>query len=251
MKETYGILGFGNAPKTVIEAALNDIGTKLRYVVPWYGKVTDGLEVVYDWLLDNEADFMIVSSESGKDVPRLLAEKAEVIEKVKDVNFKILKTLKDKEIPGISLIMWDQDDEDESVRISSMSIDMALPTLELTNGLVPIIVDGGDTPSPVKDVIKKALVTDEELPEIGEASYDRETLEVMPAALVKRMAKDKGITTRTKEEAIDALSPKVDDQQDIGSIIVLLRDGTELGFNATPEMLIKIMELVVSSQKQW
>lgn len=247
MKETYGILGFGNAPKTVIEAALNDIGTKLSYVVPWYGKVTDGLEVVYDWLLDNEAEFIIISTEGGKAVPKVLAEKAEAVEKAKDVNFKILKTLKSKEVPGISLIMWDQENEDESIRISSMSIDMDLPTLELTNGLVPIIVDGEPTETP-----KKVPVSDDELPEIGEASYDRETLEVMPAALVKRMARDKGIATRTKEEAIEALAPKPEGaQEDIGSIIILMKDGTELGFNATPEIMTKIMELVVSSQRQW
>jgi len=248
MKETYGILGFGNAPKTVIEAALNDIGTKLNYVVPWYGKVTDGLEVVYDWLLDNEADFTIISVETGKAVPKVLSEKAEAVEKVKDVDFKILKTLRSKEVPGISLIMWDQENEEESVRISSMSIDMDLPTLELTNGLVPIIVD-----SEPKEEVRQSPISDDELPEIGEASYDRETLEVMPAALVKRMARDKGLATRTKEEAIEALSPKTGPgaQDDIGSIIVLMKDGTELGFNATPEILTKIMELVVSSQKQW
>lgn len=246
MKETYGILGFGNAPKTVIEAALNDIGTKLSYVVPWYGKVTAGLEIVYDWLLDNEAEFIIVSVETGKAVPKILAEKAEAVEKAKDVDFKILKTLKSKEVPGISLIMWDQENEEESVRISSMSIDMDLPTLELTNGLVPIVVDGDQVEEP-----KRAPVADDELPEIGETSYDRETLEVMPAALVKRMARDKGIMTKTKEQAIDALSPKHSPQDDIGSIIVLMKDGTELGFNATPEILTKIMELVVSNQKAW
>lgn len=246
MKETYGILGFGNAPKTVIEAALNDIGTKLSYVVPWYGKVTAGLEIVYDWLLDNEAEFTIVSVETGKAVPKILAEKAEAVEKAKDVDFKILKTLKSKEVPGISLIMWDQENEEESVRISSMSIDMDLPTLELTNGLVPIVVDGDQVEEP-----KRAPVADDELPEIGETSYDRETLEVMPAALVKRMARDKGIMTKTKEQAIDALSPKHNPQDDIGSIIVLMKDGTELGFNATPEILTKIMELVVSNQKAW
>lgn len=248
MQETYGILGSGNAPKKVIEAGLKDLGTKLQYVVPWYGKITPGLEVVYDWLLDNDADFMIVAVESGKAVPKVLAEKAVTVESVDDVNYRILKSLKSLEVPGISLIMWDTDNEEESIKLSSMSIDMKLPTLELTNGLVPIIVD---EQTPETKVVE--LVADEDLPDIGEASYDRETLEVMPAALVKRMAKDKGLNTKTKEEAIEALSPKdqVEGSNDIGSIIVLMKDGTELGFNGTPELLIKIMELVVSQQKQW
>jgi hypothetical protein len=248
MQETYGILGSGNAPKKVIEAGLKDLGTKLQYVVPWYGKITPGLEVVYDWLLDNDVDFMIVAVESGKAVPKVLAEKAVTVESVDDVNYRILKSLKSLEVPGISLIMWDTDNEEESIKISSMSIDMKLPTLELTNGLVPIIVD---EQTPETKVVEP--VADEDLPDIGEASYDRETLEVMPAALVKRMAKDKGLNTKTKEEAIEALSPKdqVEGSNDIGSIIVLMKDGTELGFNGTPELLIKIMELVVSQQKQW
>ncbi len=247
MKETYGILGFGNAPKKVIEAGLKDLGTSLQYVIPWYGKVTPGLEVVYDWLLDNDADFIIVSSENGKSVPKVLAEKAESVLPAEDVDYRILKSLKTREVPGISLIMWDADNEEESVRLSSMSIDMKLPTLELTNGLVPIIVDGQAPPT-------TELVKDEELPDIGEAVYDRETLEVMPAALVRRMAKDKGITTKTKEEAIEALSLKVNIEgpaDEIGSIIFLMKDGNEIGFNGTQELLNKIMEVVAANQKQW
>lgn len=247
MKETYGILGSGNAPKKVIEAGLKDLGTSLQYVVPWYGKVTPGLEVVYDWLLDNDATFSIISTDNGKSVPKVLAEKAEDVEQVENVDYRILKSLKAKEVPGISLIMWDTENEEESVRLSSMSIDMKLPTLELTNGLVPIIVDGQTPPT-------NELVRDEELPDIGEAAYDRETLEVMPAALVKRMAKDKGITTKTKEEAIEALSlkPSIEGPADeIGSIIFLMKDGTEIGFNGTQELLNKMMEVVAASQKPW
>lgn len=249
MQETYGILGSGNAPKKVIEAGLKDLGTKLQYVVPWYGKVTPGLEIVYDWLLDNDADFMIIASDGGKAVPKVLAEKAGAVENVEDVNYRILKALKSLEVPGISLIMWDTDNEEESIKLSSMSIDMKLPTLELTNGLVPIIVDGQAPPTKFEEPI-----ADEDMPDIGEASYDRETLEVMPAALVKRMAKDKGIATKTKEEAIEALStkPSIEGPADeIGSIIFLMKDGTEIGFNGTQELLNKMMEVVAASQKPW
>lgn len=247
MQETYGILGSGNAPKKVIEAGLKDLGTKLQYVVPWYGRVTPGLEVVYDWLLDNDADFVIVSSEGGKAVPKVLAEKAESIVPAEDVNYRILKSLKTREVPGISLILWDTENEEESVRLSSMSIDMKLPTLELTNGLVPIIVE----PSSAGH---QAPIRDDQLPDLGEASYARETLEVMPAALVKRMAKDKGVSTKTKEEAIEVLSPKEPstvNQPEIGSIVFLMNDGTEIGFNGTQELLNKIMEVVATHQRKW
>lgn len=247
MQETYGILGSGDAPKKVIEAGLKDLGNNIQYVVPWYGKMTPSLETVYDWLLDNELDFIIVSANIGKDVPKVLASKAGIVEKVEDVNYWILKALQTRDVPGISLILWDQENEEESVRLSSMSISMKLPTLELSNGLVPIIVDQQE---PIKAPVEP--VSTEDMPDIGETSYARETLEVMPTALVKRMAKDKGVVAKTKEEAIEFLSPKIEGPAgEIGSIIFLMKDGTEIGFNGTHELLKKIMDMVESHAKRW
>jgi len=240
MKETYGILGSGSAPRKVIEASLQDLGAStISYVVPWYGKVTPGLEVVYDWLLDNKATFKLVSKETGKTPPKVLASSATSVEYVDDIDLYILNHLKGLEIPGLSLVLWNNDDEHESITISSMSIDMRLPTLELTNGLTPIMIDAG-----VEEV------RDEDLPDIGEASYSKETLEVMPAALVKRMAKDKGITVRTKEEGIEVLTRgEAKEPEEIGSVVFIMRNGDELGFTLSQEMFQKIMTMVVESQK--
>jgi hypothetical protein len=250
MYETFGVIGSGNASRKVIEAGLKDLGNSESFIVPWYGKVTPGLETVYDWLLDNEVKFTIVSTDSGKAVPKALAEKAVAVEKTDDVNYKILRDLKSRDITGISLILWDAENEEESMRLSYMSIDMKLSTLELTNGLLPIVFDDVEREQPKE--VKTTSV--DEMPDLGDASYARETLEVMPAALVRRMAKDKGIATKTKEEAIDALAPKesiVGPHDEIGSIIFLMKDGTEIGFNGTLELLNKIMEVVAEHQKRW
>jgi len=243
VKEAYGVVGAGVAPRKVIEAGLNDIGVSSVFIIPWYGKVTDGLEVVYDWVLDNGAIFSIVAKDEVKDPPKALASKATSVMVVQDVDAHIVRTLKEREVQGMVLVLWDQDKEKYSVEVASMAIDLKLPTLELTNGLVPIILNDSEE-----------TVVEDEMPDLGEASYDRETLEMMPSALVKRMAKDKGLTPRSKEEAVEMLSPadqKLDEKSLIGSVIFLMRDGSEVGFNGTQELLQKIFDVVSSHTSAW
>lgn len=243
MKETYGVVGTGSAPKKVIESALNDIGSSSTFLVPWYGKVTTGLEVVYDWLLDNEATFTIVATEGSKAVPKALALKATEIHQVEDVVDYILWDLKGRPVPGLTLVMWDTENEEESIRVSSMSIDLKLSTLELTNGLVPIIIDGDEELEPIRD---------DELPDFGETNYSKETLEVMPSALVKRMAKDKGTVVKTKEEGIAFLTKPSDElKHEIGSIVILMKNGDEIGFTLTQELFKEVMAVVTAHQRPW
>jgi hypothetical protein len=242
MREAYGVIGSGSASRKVIEASLNDIGVKPVFILPWYGKVSDGLEAVYDWALDNDASFSVVAKDGVKDVPKALAAKATSVITVDDVDTHIVNSLKDREVSGLALVLWDQDKETYSVRIASMAIDLKLPTFELTNGMVPIVLDNDQAPAEEPEV---------ELPDIGDASYERETLEMMPAALVKRMAKDKGFDPKSKEEAVTLLSKEPEKHQSVMSILIIFQDGTELGFDGSPEILNKIMELVVASQKPW
>jgi len=244
MREAYGVIGSGSASRKVIEASLNDIGLEPMFIVPWYGKVTDGLEAVYDWVIDNDASFSIVAKDGVKAVPKALASKATSVTVVDDVDAQILSTLKNREVEGMALVLWDQEKETYSVGVASQAIDLRLPTLELTNGLVPIILDDDSAKE------ESELVVEDEMPDIGDTQYERETLEMMPAALVKRMAKDKGFDPKSKEDAVNMLSAS-DKEVTIGSIIVLLSDGTEIGFNANHALLKKIMDLVVESQKQW
>lgn len=244
MREAYGVIGSGSASRKVIEASLNDIGLEPMFIVPWYGKVTDGLEAVYDWVIDNDASFSIVAKDGAKAVPKALASKATSVTVVDDVDAQILSTLKNREVEGMALVLWDQEKETYSVGVASQAIDLRLPTLELTNGLVPIILDDDSAKE------ESELVVEDEMPDIGDTQYERETLEMMPAALVKRMAKDKGFDPKSKEDAVNMLSAS-DKEVTIGSIIVLLSDGTEIGFNANHALLKKIMDMVVESQKQW
>lgn len=246
MQELYGIVGSGSAPRKVIEASLNDIGASSHFIVPWYGRVTSGLEVVYDWVLDNEATFTVVATEGTKAVPKALAAKASSVENAPDVDKHILSMLKERPVRGLALVMWDDDKVPYSIEVSSMAINFKLATLELTNGMVPIILDE-DSPEAHLELV--VSVATDDLPEIGDASYDLETLEMMPTALVKRMAKDKGFDPKSKDEAIKMLSTS-GPIEEIGSILILMKNGTELGFTATSEILQKIFEVVVNHQSK-
>jgi len=244
MREAYGVIGSGSASRKVIEASLNDIGLEPVFVIPWYGKVTPGLEAVYDWVVDNDAAFSVVAKDGVKAVPKILAEKASSVTVVDDVDTHIINVLKNREVEGLALVLWDQDKETYSVSIASKAIDLRLPTLELTNGLVPIVLDDDSSG-------EKSETPEDELPDIGETNYERETLEMMPAALVKRMAKDKGFAPKSKEEAVNMLSGESESNSTVGSIIVLMQDGTEIGFNGSKEILEKLMAVIVESQKPW
>ena len=190
----YGILGSGTTSKKVITAALDDLGVEVEYIVPWYGKATEGLEHVYDWMLDNNAVFTMIATDK---VPKILMNCAkDIFLNVDDVDEKIIDLLKFKKNAAHATILWEEGNDKRSTKLAESCIDAGIPTLELTNGLVPIVFDEEPvtTPEPV------AVQQDEPVEE-----FDRETMENMPAAVVKRMAKDKGHTVKTKDEALEAL----------------------------------------------
>lgn len=174
MKETYGVLGTGFSSKKVIQAALDDIGTKPRFYVPWYGKVTEGLETVYDWLLDNEAEFSLVHPEGSK-IPKALTKAAVDVIQAKQVDTYIMETLQYADIKGLATILWDDSNSTMSQTLAEACIDRGLPTLELTNGLVPIIMDSNENAESVEEP----------------KEFDKETLQEMPEAVRKRVTKNK------------------------------------------------------------
>jgi hypothetical protein len=197
----YGILGAGSAPAKVIVASLQDLGHDSHYVIPWYGDVTPGLEAVYDWVLDHNIQFTLVQNPDGKKAPSVLRTMCETLHDSQDVNASIVKML----IPayGHALILWDDKNEDASFVVATQAIEAGLPTLELTNGLVPIVFDDQEQSS--ESVADEADIMVEGDSDESTTPWDRDTLENMPAAVLKRMAQSAGATTKTKEEAIKAI----------------------------------------------
>lgn len=251
MTEHYGVLGIGVAPKKVINASLNDIGTKVTYLIPWYGQnpIPSGLEVVYDWMLDNDASYKIIAATGAKAVPKILARAANDVIEADDVDMTIINEL--KEVHGLSTILWSDEDPAYSVNIASTSISTGLPTLELTNGLTPIILES-DTP-PIINVTAEKV--DDDMEELDVSSFDRETLDVMPAAHVKRLARNAGHEVKTKEEAIMALiggaeevpaPTRSTEPNGIASIDVTFTNGDQITYSVGKELLAKIHELVLA-----
>jgi hypothetical protein len=255
---TYGILGGANVPKEVINASLNDIA-KHAFVIPWYGSktISPAMEFVYDWMLDNEIDYEVVASSEGRPLPKALSNQALNVTTVEDVDSAVIDLLVGCK-PGIALIMWDETNPERSLNLANNTIGHGLESLELTNGLCPIVIDPPlqmDTEQDGEELeLSVKTISDEDhldkVLSLDVTSFDRETLEVMPAASVKRMAANAGYLVKNKEEAIDALtgSTKVKEDIEIGSILLLFNDGTELGFGINKDLLKKIMNLVVDSQ---
>lgn len=251
MSEHYGVIGTGTAPRKVINASLDDIGLKVTYIIPWYGRGPEensGLDFVYDWMITNDASYKVVSVLGAKPVHKSIASRAIDIIEVDDVDMSILHELKDAH--GLATVLWDDRNDDYSMKIASLSIEMKLPTLELTNGLVPIILE-----SDIPAVVEVTNTEKDDLEELDVSSFDRETLEVMPAAHVKRLARNAGYEVKTKEEAISALlGDTTIDTTDtttntlpvsIAEVIVNFDNGDQITYRIAHETMKKIHQLVV------
>lgn len=258
---TYGILGTSDVPREVIVASLSDSGNA-QYIIPWYGtkKISPALEYVYDWLIDNEINYQVVESTEGRPLPNAIKKLATEVTQADAVDIEIMMCLKKHE-DSAALIMWDEENPQRSLFLASTAISMGIQSLELTNGLVPIIVEDSDliVSSNNDDTSKMQIVAKsnaeahiDTLLDLDTSSFDRETLEVMPAVSVKRMAANAGFDVKTKEEAINALTGGVAEEPkskfDVGTVLLMFNDGTELGFSMNKDLLKKIMDVVLEHQ---
>lgn len=242
----YGVLGTGSAPAKAIVASLNDIGKDQSFYIPWYGKITPGLEAVYDWVIDNNVEFTLVQDTTIKKAPTVLRTLANRLFDTESVDQSIIKTLQPED--GHALVLWDEEDEDQSVHVAGMAITAGIPTLELTNGLVPIVFNEQDGPTEIVESDNEFVVADVQSDEIE--SFTREELEIMPASVVKRVATNKGFAPKTKEEAIDALTGEDAEPETAPirphSMTLELTDGGTIRFNISQDLLQKIFNLVAS-----
>lgn len=250
MKELYGILGGADAPAEVIHESLNDIQTKVKYLVPWYGvkPIPPSLVAVYDWVLDNNADYDVLVCSEGSSCPKALKEGASSVIETDNPSKDIIERLEEATPAGFALIMWDESEPMDSMALAITCIRKEIPALELTAGLSPIIMDDDE----LEIEIENEQVDVSDLPKIDPAEWDRETLDIMPASSVKRLARDAGHDVKTKAEAIQALKGPSKEQpitqEEIGTILIIMTDGTELGFGMNKKLLKEIMDLVVKTQ---
>lgn len=253
MKELYGVVGYADAPEEVIHGSLNDLKTTVNYVIPWYGikPIPPALVAVYDWMIDNGASYEVVASTEGTPCPKIIRENASTVHTSEHPSSEIIEFLAEASPAGFALVMWNQDDPEDSLSIASACISRGIPTLELTAGLSPIIMDEDEVE--IVTIFEEDPVDLKDMPKIDPTEWDEETLDIMPAASVKKMARDAGHNVKTKSEAIRALKGKSaiveqDENGVIGGIIITLSDGSQLSFSVNQKLLKEVLDVVVKYQ---
>lgn len=252
MKELYGVLGYTDTKEEIIHGALDDLRTTVDYLIPWYGvkPIPTALVAVYDWMLDNEASYTVVASQDGSPCPKALREGANGVYEVENPSVEIIERLSKEKPSGFALVMWDEVAPENSLSIAATCISRNIPTLDLTSGLVPIIMNEDEVEITVE--FDESQIDIKDMPIIDPREWDEETLDVMPASSVKKMARDAGHDVKTKAEAIKALkgtsSVVVKEDDSIGRLTVSLNDGSELSFSINQKLLKEILDLVVESQ---
>lgn len=189
MSRTHALLGIGNAPKSVIQEGLRDVLKDGDIIaLPWYGKPTDGLAAAYDYILDNDIEFVMYHD------PSVLPPKAftsSELGKVQQSNSialdeEILLSVHDK---GKVLILWDDASAESLIHTVFDVIGDNTLVLELTNGLAPISL----SLTPEAEVTPAATSYVEDDPtDDAPVAFTEDELNIMPVASLKRLAMETG-----------------------------------------------------------
>lgn len=197
----YGIIGGGKHPENVIEDGLKDLYSAEQdntlYLCTRTG-ATDSEKRVYAWVLDNHIPFNAVVK--GSSAPRSLLESADYISTVEHAEAYIIREVAAR--LGTLLVLWDDERSDELSALLCDASELGVKILELSNGLVPILVDeptatetvNVDTPK-VEEVEIEPLTTDD--------------LNDMNIAMLKKAAFAQGISDAggmSKEQLVNAIS---------------------------------------------
>lgn len=218
----YTILGIGNSAPNVIEDSLRDLPTPRTFHIITERTKSEGKSRVYDWLLDNNEAF--VSYFVG-DVPKILMSSAKHYYDCENENVMI-DTIIDNAIENKSTILylWDESDAAHCERTVISYIEKGLNVKDLTQGLVPFLIEGETKQQPKVDVPKESPVEKDELTAFTRADY-----ETMPKWTIDAHAKAQGINTMrmSKEEAINALlyGEQVDESAH-ATVIIVCSDGS-------------------------
>ena len=205
-QRTHAIIGTGKSSADAIKESLKDaIADGDAVSVVWSGPPTDSVEVVYDYLLDNEVDFTMFY-EDGKNPPKVfrLCEHG-VTQKSRNPVVAAAKTVAGG---GKVLVLWDDDETADYVTAAEVASDTVL-FLELSNGLAPLTINDDEE----EDEEPEVEVEEEE--EDDDENFTREELVAMPAAAVKRYGAKKGAKARTAKGIIDELFPEGDEVETI------------------------------------
>lgn len=248
MRKIYGIIGAGKFSVKAVRTALDDLEKDAVFYVPFARSA--GMEDVYDWLIDNEREFIVIGN-PGKVLREYAAEVRS--SDMDDINISVIKYLQDTD--ATVLVLWEDGIEKAVLKAHAEGHKI----LELSNGLAPITIE--DDPEPV------AVPEPDDEEEIS-SDLSREELEAMPIAAVKRYAvtKDVDIKGLTKGEIIESLfgnlpveaenripelkdeeAPKTieDLESPVAAIVVIYANGTTTTINADYARLERMVSMLL------
>ena len=194
MLKTYGVIGNGNTNKNVIEDSLRELGIDNEFIVACGSKTSESESRVLNWLIDMEVPYKVIHA--GK-APEEFLEKATTVHVHQEAVGPMLQLLKKRN--GTLLLLWDDAQMDRMEEICINAADAGIPILDLTNGLVPIMVTGEDTQEQAEPV-------DTEEVEIEPFSHDE--MMSMSIGVLRKTAKSQGIAVdqhATKEDIVKAI----------------------------------------------
>ena len=201
-QNVHAVVGSGTAPEKVIVEGLRDALRPNDVVgLVWEGKPHETQEVIYDYVLDNDVEFILYYTD-GQNPPKVFRENDHgVVQKVRNATVAAVKAVEGK---GKVLFLWDEDADDDQIDVVADHVPAGHLILELTNGLTPIEVTV-DIPEPMDPDVP---ADPEEEEEEDDTRFSREELETMTAVAVKRYGARVGTTAATKKGIIDELFPE-------------------------------------------
>lgn len=205
----YGILGGGTCPKNIIEDGLLEIGIEGNtFIVVGTKKPSPSEERVYDFLIDNEANYEVVTI-PGVSAPRVLLDGASETNSINSVLTDFIDMIVDRD--GMLLLMWDESQEGLMSDIATVAYDNKVLVKELSNGLAPIAVQ--DEP----------------------ATFTKEEVESMPPAVQKRSTTSNPTTTITDLKITTPERPQIVAPDGDCMVTVVMPNGTVISTPATIE----------------
>jgi len=231
----YGILGSGSCAKNVIEDGLKDIGIENNvFLVVLRKGASDNEDRVYEFLMENEADFHAFTNSKAPQIIKDSASRVHDFDDNEAMFPHLLKELKDKK--GTLLLMWNNETAGALTGICFDAYDLGIPVLELTNGLVPINVVGSEE-SEEDDV-----PTEEEIVEIE--PFTEAEMRSMSIGVLRKAATAHGIEgvgAYSKEELLMVLTDTKSHQEK-------LEEDVEVKISVTPTPVVTTTPVVHDRQ---
>lgn len=213
------ILGKGSTSENIIEDCLFDLPKDSTFYIYTYRTNLDGVCRVYDWLLDNKAQYVAYHNSTA---PPILTNSARVVvEASVDEMLTVSRSLK-----STVLYLWDDKNEAESEKQVTELIDSGLRVLDLTQGLTPfLIVDNKKEVNSTVDSLKPVT---------------REEYEDMPLASLKQQAAAHGVLEKklvSKEKIIEELL-----KDEPTSTVVIVTPKHSQTFSVTEQVAQKLID---------